>query len=262
MRTSTPARPIFTGVADRPAALPPLPGPSVAPWRRTVRYWLARIAVFVLLRAWLRFDVEGRERLPSTPAVLCFNHLNWADPFVLMATLPMRPRLFFFGPKEEDMAEGGRNRLLAWTGTTVPYKPGKNDLLDATRRVRAVFLHGGTLAIAGEGRIHRREAELLPLSEGPAYFALRAGVPVIPVAINGTSWLPYGGRVRVRIGVPIHPGGRPNRAAVSELTEATSQALLAMVADYRDPAPPGRVGRWLTELFNDWPEGSRPPLAE
>ena len=55
-----------------------------------------------------------------------------------MATLPMRPRLSFFGPKEEDMGVGGRNRLMAWTGTTIPYKPGKNDLLEATRKVGAV----------------------------------------------------------------------------------------------------------------------------
>ena len=79
--------------------------------------------------------VEGRERLPAGPAIYCFNHLSWTDPFVLMATLPFRPRLSFFGPKEEDMAVGGRNRLMTWTGTAIPYKPGKNDLLEATRRV-------------------------------------------------------------------------------------------------------------------------------
>ena len=39
--------------------------------------------------------------------------MNWSDPFILMAILPFRPRLYFFGPKEEDMAVGGRNRLMS-----------------------------------------------------------------------------------------------------------------------------------------------------
>ena len=72
------------------------------------------------------------------------------------------------------------------------------------------------VAIAGEGRIHARESELLPLSEGAAYFALRSGVPLVPIAINGTSWLRFGGRVRIRVGEPIlaerpADAGRPGR---------------------------------------------------
>ncbi|HEU0236511.1 MAG TPA: HAD-IA family hydrolase [Candidatus Limnocylindrales bacterium] len=240
---------------------PELPGPPIHPWRRTVRYWLSRTVVWLLARAYIRLRVEGRERLPAGPAVYCFNHLNWADPFVLMATLPFRPRLYFFGPKEENMSAGGRNRLMLWTGTAVPYRPGKNDLLEATRRVRAVFAAGGVLAIAGEGRIHAGEAELLPLNEGAAYFALRSGVPIVPLAINGTSWLRLGRRVRVRIGQPIATSGRPTREAVAALTEETWGRLHDLVADHPDYRPPGPVGRWLTELFNDWPEGERPPTS-
>ena len=30
-----------------------------------------------------------------------------------------------------------------------------------------------------------------------------------------------------------------------------------MVADAPDPPVPWRPGRWLTDIFNDWPEGSR-----
>jgi hypothetical protein len=35
-----------------------------------------------------------------------------------------------------------------------------------------------------------------------------------------------------------------------------------MTADFPDPPEPGPFGRWLTEVFNDWPEGARPALGE
>jgi 1-acyl-sn-glycerol-3-phosphate acyltransferase len=240
-----------------------LPGtPGISPRRRTIRYYLSRLIVGVLARAWFRPRLEGRERLPGTPAIYCFNHMSWADPFMLMAVLPMRPRLYFFGPKEEDMHAGGRNRLMTWTGSAIPYKPGKNDLLEATRKVGAVVDAGGVVAIAGEGRIHPRESELLPLSEGAAFFALRSGIPLVPIAINGTSWLRFGGRVRVRVGEPIVGTGRPTRAAIQQLTAECWSTLHDLVSDVPDAAPPGPIGRRLTELFNEWPEGSREAALE
>ena len=234
-----------------------LPGPAVHPIRRTIRYWVSRVVVAVLTRAWVRVRFDGRDRLPTSPAIYCFNHLSWTDPFVLMAVLPFRPRLYFFGPKEEDMGVGGRNRVMHWTGTTIPYKPGKNDLRDATRRVATALDAGGVVAIAGEGRIGAVETRLLPMSDGPAYFALRSGVPLVPIAINGTSWIRFGGRIRVRVGQPIAPTGRADRASVDALTAAVTAALAALVAEAPEVGPPGRFGRWLTEQFNDWPEGSR-----
>jgi 1-acyl-sn-glycerol-3-phosphate acyltransferase len=235
-----------------------LPGAPIHPIRRTIRYWLTRVVSWILIRAYLRPRLEGRERFPGGPAIYCFNHMNWSDPFVLMAILPFRPRLYFFGPKEEDMDVGGRNRVMSWTRATVSYRPGKNNLLEATRRVAAVLASGAVLAIAGEGRIHASEHELLPLEEGPAYFALRSGVPLVPLAISGTSWLRLGRRIHVVVGEPLEATGRPTREAVTELTARCWTELHALVADRPDFKRPGPVGRWVTEVFNDWPEGERP----
>ena len=236
---------------------PRLPRSDLPRWNRTVRYYASRLAVALLMRLLFRLRVEGRENLPAGPALLCFNHLSWMDPFLLFATLPLRPRLYLFGPKEDDLRVGPRNRLMYWTGAAVPFKPAKTDLLETTRRVQAVFDAGGVLAIAGEGRIHVGERALLQLQAGAAYFALRAGVPMVPVALNGLSWLGFRRRLRVRVGVPIEVSGRPTSEAIAVLTAQTEAALLALVADAPDLPRPGRFGLWLTDCFNDWPEGSK-----
>ena len=162
------------------------------------------------------------------------------------------------------MSSGGRNRVMKWTGTAIPFKPGKNDLIEATRKVGAIFEAGSVVAIAGEGRIHAGETVLLPLNDGAAFFALRSGVPLVPVAINGTSWLAYGRRIRIRVGQPIPTTGRPTRDAVAELGARAWEALHALTVDYPDPVPPTPGSLWyrLTEAFNEWPEGGRPDLAE
>jgi 1-acyl-sn-glycerol-3-phosphate acyltransferase len=214
------------------------------------------------VRVYLRLRVEGLEKLPDGPAMLCFNHQSWADPFIVMAALPARPDILFFGPREADMRVGRKNRLIRWTQRAVPFRPDKRGLVAVARRVEAIFERGDRLAIAPEGRIHAGERVILPLDEGVAFFALRSGVPIVPIGITGVSWLRFGGTVRVRVGDPIPSTGRPTKDAVAAMTMATRQALLALVAAGRDREPPGRFGRWLTEVFQDWPEGSRPPIGE
>jgi hypothetical protein len=82
-------------------------------------------------------------------------------------------------------------------------------------------------------------------------------VPLVPVAINGTTWVPFGARLRVRVGEPITTEGRADRATIAATTEALRAAMLGLIADAPAVPEPGRVGRWMTERFNDWPEGSR-----
>jgi 1-acyl-sn-glycerol-3-phosphate acyltransferase len=68
---------------------------------------------------------------------------------------------------------------------------------------------GVSLLIFPEGgRTH--DGVLGPFSEGAAYIAIKAGVPLVPVSLSGTrAVLPFGsgfprpGRVRMSIGRPI-----------------------------------------------------------
>ena len=212
----------------------------------------------VLVRALFRVRVEGRERLPAGPAVLCFNHQSWADPFVLMATLPWRPAAVLLRAEGGGHVARARNRVMMWTGTAVPFRPeqgrphGGHPAVGGDPGCRRACV-----AIAGEGRIHAGEGELLPLNEGAAFFAIRSGVPLVPVADQRDEL------ARLRAADP-GPGrgadrhhGPPHREAVADLAASAGPRSTISSADYPDPVPPAPGSPWyrLTELFNEWPEG-------
>jgi 1-acyl-sn-glycerol-3-phosphate acyltransferase len=230
---------------------------ELSPAQRRFRHWVARSIAGLLIRALYRVEVEGAERFPRSPALFCFNHLGWPDPLLLLGTFPSQPRLHFYGPKQVTLSRGIRNRVMQWTNIPVPFSPSKDDLLTSVRRAQAVFDSGGSLAISAEGSIHIHEGDLLPFEQGAAYLALRAGVPIVPVAISGTSWARFRSRAIVRIGEPIPTGERPTRQAVARYTALSWHAVRALVDGDRDLPPPGRFGRWLTDLFNDWGPGGR-----
>jgi 1-acyl-sn-glycerol-3-phosphate acyltransferase len=100
-----------------------------------------------------------------------------------------------------------------------------------------------------------------PLNEGAAFFALRTGVPIVPVALNGTSWLGFGRVVRVRVGEPVLMAGFDRKRDVARVTELVRERLEGLVADFGEPPPPGPFWRRITEVFNDW-GGPRPADPE
>jgi 1-acyl-sn-glycerol-3-phosphate acyltransferase len=249
-------------VVDQAAATRALPRGELSPFQRWFRHWFSRTVSKILIKGWFRVKVVGAERFLDEPAMYCFNHLSWMDPLVMLATFPTKPRLHFYGPKELDLRTGRRNRFLWWTTIPIPFSPLKDDLLTSVRRAQAVFDSGSTLAISAEGSIHVHEGDLLPFQEGAAYLALRAGVPIVPVAISGTSWAHFRGRIEIRIGEPIPTGERPTRQAVARYTALTWHAIRAMVDGDRDLPVPGRIGRWYTDVFNDWGPGGRAAAAQ
>ena len=247
---------------DRATAIRALPRGDLSPFQRAFRHWFSRTVSALLMKGWFRVTIVGRDRILAEPAMYVFNHLSWMDPLVMLATFPSQPRLHFYGPKEVDLQKGVRNRFMWWTTIPVPFSPHKDDLLTSVRRAQAVFDSGASLAISGEGRIHVHEGDLLPFEEGAAYLALRAGVPIVPVAITGTSWAHFRGCVLVRIGEPIPTGERPTRQVVARYTALAWHRLRAMVADDVDLPVPGPISRWFTDLINDWGPGGRPAATE
>ena len=209
----------------------------------------------LLISCYLRVRVEGADKLPrDTTYLVNFSHPNWIDPPLVVAFWPDRRWVYIFGPREPDMRVGARNRLIRWARIGVPFKPAKSDLLDTTRRAVGVLKRGFVLAVAGEGRLSDEEGAIVPLEEGPAFFALRGRVPIVPVAIIGTRWLRFGKRVTLRIGDPVPLAGRrADREGVASLTAELQAAMEGLLVGVKGEPPPGPFGRWLTDVFNERP---------
>ncbi len=236
---------------------------QLAPGR--LRYHLVRLVLKSVCSAYVRTGVIGAERIPERGSyIICFNHPSWLDPIFFAAFWPDRDRdLYIFGPREQDMSTGVRNRAITWTRRGVPVQPGAHDVIDTTRRAVSVLRTDACLAIAGEGRLSDHEGEILPLETGLAHFARLARVPILPVAIVGTRWISFGSHVNMRVGEPVDPdaygGGKAGARAMTDEVERRLQALLVGVEDRE---PPGWLGRTISEAFNDRPWLDEPGAAQ
>jgi len=134
---------------------------------------------------------------------------------------------------------------------------GKGSLLLADRQAGrviaitapAVFAAGGVLGIFAEGTVGFLETELLPFEEGAVAFAAASGVPIVPCAIVGSTFLWFRKPVTFRFGDPIQTDearGRDGRAALDEEVRA---AMRALMPDHEPRLPRRRPLRFLGDLL-------------
>ena len=75
--------------------------------------WHIRAFKFVvrgIFRLFFRVRVVGLRNVPPTPAIICANHLGWADAFLVLLFFPLEPRVYVLG--EQDVGDGVINRIL------------------------------------------------------------------------------------------------------------------------------------------------------
>jgi 1-acyl-sn-glycerol-3-phosphate acyltransferase len=228
-------------VATEAAALPAADLLPVGP-RASVPYRLVRLIGVPLLRLCFRFDVVGRENIPkrgSGSYVVIANHLNWLDEFTLLYLFPIEPRLHFLADPTILVTRKFQWWLVRTTGGYVPVLRGKHGDQTLYRHIDRCLAAGGAVAIFPEGNYGKAEGELLPFHKGFAHFALKAGVPVIPVALSGTKDLWFRKTIRVSVGKALSPQAT-DPAALTDLAFATMTSMLPPYSE-----PPGR------KLFRD-----------
>ncbi|MEH2178343.1 lysophospholipid acyltransferase family protein [Nostoc sp.] len=234
---------------------------------------LRRFVMRSLIHSFFKVRVEHLERIPQKPAILAVNHLHHIDPLLLLAELPTQPYYYILGDartlynkwwkrfildfaggviplervwKEEiaviEAAKAGRQDLVELAAAikqTVPTGKDMHTLRQIDRIILAILTHGDGMILFPEGRLGTAEAQLhFPLKRGTIIYALRAGVPIIPVGLIGTHDLYLGKELTIRVGEPLHfpQTTRPKRQEVDIALEKLQNAMLALLpTDYQEP---------------------------
>ncbi|MFM8506938.1 MAG: lysophospholipid acyltransferase family protein [Actinomycetota bacterium] len=207
-----------------------------------VTYSLVRDLLWILSKLWFRVSVSGREHLPKSGAyIIAPVHRSNID--TPLSSFITRRRVRFMG-KDSLWKQKQIGAFLSLLGG-FPVTRGAADF-EALKRCVAVLDGGEPLVMFPEGT--RQSGTLLhPLFEGPAYVALKRGVPIVPVGIGGSERVMRKGskmiwprKCHVTIGAPIaveHGGsGRVDRERMTQITAELAQRLQAVFDDARQRA--------------------------
>jgi 1-acyl-sn-glycerol-3-phosphate acyltransferase len=227
------------------AALPPADLLPVSP-KANLPYRIVRIVAIPLLYLCFRFKVEGLGNVPrGRNYVVIANHLNWLDEFALLMLLPVEPRLHFLANPTILVTRKLQWFLVRSTGGFVPVVQERHGDPTLFRHVDRCLEIGGSVAIFPEGNYGPAEGRLLPFKKGFAHFAIKAQVPVVPVALSGTKDLWFRKRIRVVIGEPMQTAGQDPES----LTAAAFQRITELMPAYQEQGGRKLLRRRLTNLF-------------
>ena len=225
-----------------------LPPADLLPVRReaTFSYRLVRLVGIPLLRLVFRFDLTGMGNIPrSGNYVVIANHLNWLDEFAILLLFPVEPRIHFLANPTILVTRKVQWFIVRHTGGFVPVVSERHGDPALFRHVDRALEVGGAVAIFPEGNYGPAEGELMPFRKGFAHFAIKANVPVVPVALSGTKDLWFRKRIKVVIGERILPAGHTPES----LTEAAHQRMKELMPAYHEESGRKLLRRQLTNLF-------------
>jgi 1-acyl-sn-glycerol-3-phosphate acyltransferase len=135
--------------------------------------------------------------------------------------------------------------LVRSTGGFVPVVQERHGDPALFRHVDRCLEIGGSVAIFPEGNYGPAEGQLMTFKKGFAHFAIKARVPVVPVALSGTKDLWFRKRIRVVIGQPMQSVGSDPES----LTAAAFQRITELMPAHQEQGGRKLLRRWLTNLF-------------
>jgi long-chain acyl-CoA synthetase len=187
---------------------------------------------FPLLRFYHRLKVDGPGNIPEGPCIFAVNHQSYLDVFIIIRALP---RSFlektFFLAKDKKAYHNSLVRFLM-TGANMIIIDEKSDIQVTLAKLATVLSSGFCVVIFPEGK-RTRNGELGDFKKTFSIISKELGVPVVPVAIDGTyALMPYGsmfprpGRVRLNFLKPVTPEMSDYQEIAKTVRQSISEVLL------------------------------------
>jgi len=196
------------------------------------RFW----SRLILKTSGVQVRVEGLEHVdPHAPAIFCVNHQSSMDIPVLLVSLPFQ---FRFLAKRSLF----RYPFLGWhlrrSGHVAVYRdrPGeaRKSLEEAVRKIR----EGYPVVVFPEGG-RSRTGEILPFKAGAFHLAVRSGVRVVPITLNGTMAVLKPDTVHIRPGrveMVVHAAVPTAGLASEDVRELAARVRNQVLSRFRQPA--------------------------
>lgn len=197
---------------------------------RASRVW----ARSVLGIARVRVTVEGAEHIdPKETYVFAANHLSYMDTPVLLGRIPVEFR--FMAKKGLFQIPFLGTHLIQAGHIPVSLENPRAALKTLSHAAQIIRERRNSVLIFPEGG-RSEDGVLQPFKEGAAYVAIKAGVPLVPVALVGTrevlamgSATVHAVPVTLRIGQPISVAGLTLRDREA-MTEKAREQVVRMLA--------------------------------
>lgn len=213
-----------------------------APYRHAE--WEGRRRLLRFLIRWIGFTllakldrVEGAENVPASgPSILMINHIAFIDSIVVMHVLKRN----IVPLAKVEVYNYPVVGVFPHLWGVIPVRREEFDRRAVTQ-VLQVLKAGEIVLVAPEGT---RSPSLTQGKEGIAYLASRTGVPVVPVAIDGTEGFPAlrfsrawrGPGAHLRFGRPFRYRPelqKPGREMLRKMTDEAMYLLAAMLPEAR-----------------------------
>src|SRR6266566_7408434 len=221
-----PPQPVQSGKPARSTKIKPQKN-LYEPYRMPMILWRLLRAV-VRLAAAIFLDVHpvGNQNVPEKgPLIIASNHLSWTDVPLIPAYLKAR----VVDMAKEETFQGKMGWLVRFMGA-FPVKRGEADR-QSLRAAEEQLKAGRILIIFPEGtrsKVHR----LGQAHAGLGMIALRSGIPVVPVAINGSekAFKKFRPRITIIFGEPMILTPKGKKITREDIDESTEHVMLRIAS--------------------------------